>query len=541
MNNYASIDDKAMLCILRSLVDNHIYKTQDGSTLLHLTCNDVNGIFRDRKRLIHYLLAECYCDPNCLDSKGQMPLQLTSDPRIMKTLVEHNAKVTTDVVFKVVKCVTDSRAMELLNLSTRKGTMLWNPTDLNSDGDTAIHLAFKLDKPAIINCLLTEVKCDPNANNHLESLLELTTNLEIAKILIKHGARATPASVLRFEAMEAPETKPELIKLMITTWNCDDRNSDGFTALHLACKADSPTSVNLLLSVAHCDPNIKSNDELVPLQMTTNAEIIKDLIRHGAKTSIMYESYERSLGTNKPVQPPVKVFIVGNPSVGKSTLTAALKTKIGFIARIFSGKVSGVDKKTVGIVPHDIESDVFGRVTLYDFAGHREFYSGHAALLQTAIQSTPPIFLLVVDLRELIDDIIEKILYWTVFLENQCASVSCKPHIILVGSHADTLKGVNLRDKVETIVKSLDTKKYFTNMEYIGFVAMNCQYHESPGMSDLRCLLINSCQKLRIHEPITFNAHCFLVFLIDVFMNLTAVSIKTISKRIEISNQKKVY
>ena len=38
-----------------------------------------------------------------------------------------------------------------------------------------------------------------------------------------------------------------------------------------------------------------------------------------------------------------------------------------------------MDDKTVGIVPwaHDLVSEIFGRVTLHDFAGHREFYSGH--------------------------------------------------------------------------------------------------------------------------------------------------------------------
>ena len=69
--------------------------------------------------------------------------------------------------------------------------------------------------------------------------------------------------------------------------------------------------------------------------MTINSEIIKDLIRYGAKTSIMYKSYKKALGTNKPLLPPVKVFVVGNPSVGRSTLTAALKTEIGIIARLF--------------------------------------------------------------------------------------------------------------------------------------------------------------------------------------------------------------
>ena len=116
-------------------------------------------------------------------------------------------------------------------------------------------------------------------------------------------------------------------------------------------------------------------------------------------------------------------------------------------------------------------------------------------------------------------------------MENQCASVTCRPHIILVGSHADILKEVNPKDKVKSIYSTLDTK-CFTNMEYIGFVAMNCQLHESTGMSDLHRLLIKSCQKLRIKEPITFNAHCFLVYLIDKF-NVIAVTIKTVSEAIK--------
>ena len=37
----------------------------------------------------------------------------------------------------------------------------------------------------------------------LISLLELIINLNVAKLLIEHGARVTPELVLRFEAMEA--------------------------------------------------------------------------------------------------------------------------------------------------------------------------------------------------------------------------------------------------------------------------------------------------------------------------------------------------
>ena len=415
----------------------------------------------------------------------------------------------------------------------------WNPDDADEDGYTALHLACKADRPTTVNLLLSVAQCDPNVKNKNEEVpIQLTSNLTITKTLVEHGAQLTTDVVFKLILMHNTDSRvSELFQISIIKgtklMNPNDTNSYGFSALHLACKADSSTIVNYLLSVAHCDPNITSNKEvLVPLQMTTNPEIIKDLIRYGAKTSIMYKSYKKALGTNKPLQPPVKVFVVGNPSVGKSTLTAALKTERGIIAQFFSsGKVSGVDEKTVGIVPHDLESGHFGRVTLYDFAGHREFYSGHAALLQTAIQSTPPIFLLVVNLSEDDNEIIKNILYWISFLENQCASVTCRPHIILVGSHADALKEVNPKDKVKSIFSTLDTK-CFTNMEYIGFVAMNCQLHESTGMSDLRRLVIKSCQELRIKEPITFNAHCFLVYLIDKFINVTPVTIKTVSETI---------
>ena len=237
--------------------------------------------------LVEYLLTECQCDPNFFDSKGRMALQLTLDSRIMKTLVEHGAKVTTDIVYKIISSVQiiESEVVELMALSSRKGTMLWHPADLNRDGITALDLAYSFNKLDIVKYLLTETKCDPNADNYLKLLLELTKNLNFAKFLIEHGAKVTPDLVLRFEAMEAMQNKCSLIKLMLTTWNPNDRDSDGYTALHLASKADRPITVMLLLSVAHCNPDIKSkhiNEEL-PIQLTTDIRIMKMLVEHDAK------------------------------------------------------------------------------------------------------------------------------------------------------------------------------------------------------------------------------------------------------------------
>ena len=450
----------------------------------------------------------------------------------MDNLVQHGANITSDVVFKIILSVKEHKASEILLLSSTKKTMLWKSADLNDDGDTALHLACKVDKPAVVKYLLKHGHCNATEKNLRNELpIELTVNIDTVSLLIEHGATMAPELVLKFVAIESiPNDR--LTQLM---WNPDITNSDGNTALHLACQADQQDTVNFLLSQTLCDPNIKNNNDEVPLQMTTNSNIIKDLIRYGAQTSIMYESTRSALGTNEPIKPPVKMFVVGNPSVGKSTLTAALKKTLNFVARWFtSGKVSRVEKKTVGIIPHEIESGIFGRVIVYDFAGHREFYSGHAALLKAAIQSTPPVFLLVVNLLDGESKIIQDILYWISFLENQCTLVSCKPHLIIVGSHADILKskGVSPQEKVNTLVSLLDSN-YCINLEFIGFIPMDCQLHESTGMNDLRPLLVRSCSQLRIQEPITFNAHCFLVYLLETFKETPAVTINTIHEQIE--------
>lgn len=272
MNKRWFIDDGTLLQNL-ILVDKNANKTKNGSTLLHMVCTCKCNALHTKIWLVDFLLTEGHFNPNCLDSKGQTPLQLATDSEIMKELIEHGAKMTKDVVFKVIssKHITDSSASNLFTLSTRKGTMLWKANDLNSLGDIALHLTCKHDKTAITNYLLTEAKCDPNANNiYSVPPLQITTDLQTAMLLIKHGARVTPELVLRFEDMETKQNKHSLIGLMLTTWNPDDRHRDGYTALHLACNADRPTTVNLLLSIAHWDPNIKSDYGNVPLQMTKN-------------------------------------------------------------------------------------------------------------------------------------------------------------------------------------------------------------------------------------------------------------------------------
>ena len=300
----------------------------------------------------------------------------------------------------------------------------------------------------------------------------------------------------------------------------------------------SVTISKLLLEETTINPNEENNHQQTPLDLTSHPDIIRELIRHGANPQDVYETHGKVLGehsSKQPLKTPVKLFMVGNPSAGKSTLTKALQSEAFGLKRIKKRivKVSGVDEKTAGIVPHEFESKTYGRVTLYDFAGQREFYGSHAALLQNAIQTSTPIFLLVVDLSKSNDDIKQNIFYWLSFLETQCTSVSSKPHIVVIGSHADVLKS---RDEVKhkaSFITSVLTAPQFSSLEFTGFVAMDCQYADSAGMTELHQALKTSCDSLRSLDNINFNTHCFLVYLLDKFRNATALTLATISAQIK--------
>ena len=546
-----------------------LYKTKNGDTLLELVCHSEYLLSRITSQIVlnwlnnsnAYLLKvdilpslkkeerdtmfKLICGSQILLSHTSSSFIIqwinNGSEAILEILKSVNPNSTTAEGYTILhllcqSSINETRVVELLECYLKKDI---NPTVTDRGGNMAIHFACIANKPAVVKHLLKHGKCNPSCKNSSNELpIELTENIDTISHLVDHGATITPELILKF-ATEESIPNEQLAQLI---GNPDASDSEGNTALHLACQADQPDTVNLLLSQTHCNPNIKNNKKEVPLQITTNSDIIKDLIRYGAQTSIMYESLKSALGTNQPIKPPVKIFVVGNPYVGKSTLTEALKKKLNFVVWMFtSGKVSGVDKKTVGIIPHKIDSEIFGRVTVYDFAGHKEFYSGHAALLKASILSNPPIFIVVVNLCHKVNTLLNNILYWIYFLENQCTFVSCKPHLIIIGSHADTLmsKGLDPQEKVNDILKLL-CPNYFINLEFKAFIPMDCQLHESTGMENLRPLLKNSCRKLRIQEPIAFNAHCFLVYLLETFKQTPAVTLSTVHEQIEKSHKEGV-
>ena len=390
-----------------------------------------------------------------------------------------------------------------------------DPEVRDEDKCTPLHYAAHHGHFEIVKYMVGERGCNPlvGDENNRTPLHSACSNghKDIAEYFIskkKCNAQVadakdwTPLHCACVTVTATEEKSLELVQYLIKKAKCDMTkvNEHGNNALHLACIGGKTSVVKFLCTQSACDPRIENCFGADAMSQTLNPDIHKLLIQQTAKTtaglSDSYQSQGRVLGTNQPLEPSVKVFVVGNPSAGKSTLTAALqKEASSFFARAFtSGRpVSEVDEKTAGVIPHEFESKKYGRITIYDFAGHKEFYNSHAALLQNAVQYSPPIFLLVVDLTDENKVLKENILYWLSFLENQCTSSDSKPHVIIVGSHVDVLeaRGEDPRDKA-SIVESLRSN-HFKNLKYAGFITINCQFPESAGMTDLRVCLKNSC------------------------------------------------
>lgn len=536
-------------------------KNDNGDTALHLACKN------DKLKIVQHILTKESCNPNARNKAGQTPLQLTSHLKVISELINKGANPVLNVLYKwqkrsyvrdaclkswppeqvrnliqtattpqrlfvyLINEVEESQAVEAIHCIIKYTT--WNLDWYFGNGRNALHIACKASKHNIVKLLLSEGKCNANMKtNKGTTPLQLPSTLSVKKELLQH--KAYPNDFLKKFISKKTKDVSFVYSLNILTadakWNLD-------VALQIACEQNCPIAVKFLLEEKNCNPNSTNSAKRSPLQLTSDPEIIQLLIRHGANPKDVYKFHGQILGTKQPLTPSVKVFVVGNSSVGKSTLTAAIQVEPFFeMIQFRSRKVSGVDEKTAGVIPYEFSSKKFGRITLYDFAGQREFYSSHAALLCNAIQSSPPVFLLVINVSENDEEINKNLIFWLSFIENQCTcdSNAGKPHVIIIGSHADVVQARGEDPKLKKHVVNGIVKEVLasSSMEYVGFVAMNCCYGTSQGMRELRSFMKESCCSVR-SQTIGFRVHCFLVYLHDKFRDCIAVRLKLICKQLK--------
>ena len=227
----------------------------------------------------------------------------------------------------------------------------------------------------------------------------------------------------------------------------------------------------------------------------------------------MFEPFEKSR-QDFPVDSYRKVFFCGNMSAGKSSLAQCIIYRADKPADYHynpSQCVEGVQLETAGINYHNVRSHEVGNIILYDFAGHQEYYSSHAAVLENLMLRTPAVFTIVIDSTKGFDYFEKQLYYWVNFIENACTNLTKPSQVIVIGSYAD--KFTDSYDEFKLYVNDV-LKVAIHKQEYRGFVAMECHRPGGKGFPEFIVHLRESCGAVHDKsDSISYYCHVLYAYL----------------------------
>ena len=453
----------------------------NGDTPLHLAC------FNGQLDMARYLITECNCNPQCPGNDGATPLHVVC-------LYGH-----LDIArYLITECNCD-------------------PQCPGSDGLTPLHLSSFNGHVDIARYLITECNCNPQCrgiNNGFTPLHSACFNgqIDMARYLITEcncnpqcpsNAGTTPLHEACFNG------HIDMARYLITECNCDPNciNDDRWTPLHMSCLKGQNKIVQYLLSTGSCNPLQRSKSGVTAIHIAkTKAPNITEIIKSYYNCVIRY-----------PIESYTKIFIVGDIRVGKSTLVQSLKQNPGlfqlFLGQIFEQRVTGVSAATAGIESFGINSKMFGNVVVHDFAGDYEYYTSQAAFLQSFTSQMAGLFLIVVNCKQAKDKVRESLKYWLSFIQ-ECWGHNVKDsettaHVIVVGSHADKVKSIDINCKYAGFEEVL--RLPLVGIKCCGTVCLDCRKPSSPQLGHLHSLLDNACTALR-KKSVEIDRRCYVLY-----------------------------
>ena len=489
------------------------YKSPRGTTLLHIAC--LHG-YED---MVVYLAKDHHLDASARTKHGSTPLHLACIggwAQIVQLLIENlgcDPKCTGELDETPLHTACSKGHLAIMKYLIRVHYCNPNqPTRDASGGETTLHLASQHGHLDIVRYLILEQHCDPNATDYF---------------------RNTPLH------SAAQQNKANIVYYLVHEQKCnlEPLNRDNYTPLHLATKYSRIDVVRVLLEEG-ANPSVPGHDNQTPIQLATDHEVIKMLIRHGAsplETQVKRVFPRVSLEHN-PQDTIIRTMVVGDPGTGKSTLVEALKqSHSGKWYQPFTKSTSiKVEPFTAGIVPHEMMNGDFGHTILFDFAGQSEYYTSHAMVIDCTNIAPAPIFMIVVDLSKELEKIQLRLHFWISFIENNKPASVSVPHILVVGSHYDILHKQDhgsRQGKLNKIKSFAENVIRRTSLQFRGFFPLNCQ--RIATQEDLRKAIQKSCQCLRSHVPDDTLGHALSVYLFALFKGVIMCTLKELADTIK--------
>ena len=470
----------------------------NSGTLLHLAApsNNVD--------VIKYLINECGCRET-LDAFGVLPV--------------HHACIWG--CLNAIKCFITEQNCN-------------NPSCHDFIGRTPLHLACAGGHMNIIHYLVTELGCNPRIADKTDTL---------------------PIHI----ACQAGHL--DVLKYFITKQNSDRtvRGRNGCTLLHYATEGGHMNIIRYLIEELQCDPLIPDDNSATILQVATNndhIQIVEWLLHKGwfstqditkAKETLTCVDVARHtkdryklLKLFQPLAKIVKTFdihtfskviLIGNSSVGKSTLAKVISERATSYLNFFRfGNVLEVKTYTAGIIPAHIKSWEIGKIVLYDLAGQTEYHSSHSALMEIAMQQFPATFVIVVDFSDEDTEITQKLHYWLNFADNATSRSNDKSCLIVIGSHADLLSNERVM-KLVLVANILNDPKRKTSERYIHVtvLALDCRKINTSGTRKFVQLLCKTHGTLLNRAP-KMSYYCHLLYAFLQYEQIVVCTLEELAK-----------
>ena len=208
-----------------------------------------------------------------------------------------------------------------------------------------------------------------------------------------------------------------------------------------------------------------------------------------------------------------KLFLCGKTEAGKSSLAAVISY------RADRGRyhhydpeecIEGVVLQTTGIEYHSVCSREIGNIVIYDFAGHAEYYSSHAAVLETLLLRSPAVFAILSNLTDDEETIKKDLLFWFNFVENVSMKLISSSQVLVLGSHIDELSSEKDFQPFVNDVANLAVR--FQN--YKGFFPIDCHRPGGKGVKMFMEKLKESCEAVvDKYDKMSYHCHCLNSYL----------------------------
>ena len=415
-------------------------------------------------------------------------------------------------------------------------------------GRTPLHYASKGGRMNIIQHLITEQGCDPNAldnNGDLPIHIAcLNGHLSATKYFIteQHCDPTCRGQYGRTPLHYASRGGHiNIIEYLITEQGCDPNalDNNGALPIHIACLCGHLSAMKYFINEQHCDPVIVDRSKRTILHIASyngHIDIVRWLLHDGridimakdksGNTCIekagqlknsyyMLKLFQPFVASTKlfPIHTYGKTVLTGNSGAGKTTLARVISERSNtYLNRFRFGNVQQVEGHTAGIVPSHVESWEVGKMTLFDLAGQAEYHSSHSAIMETVMQQSPATFINVIDLSNSDDEIKQQLHYWFNFIDSATSKTISKSCLIVVGSHADLLSKEQLQSKSAFITNLVQRR--VTRQEFMGFVTVDCRKIDTAGTRELISLLYKSQQVIAARAPsLSYYCHLLYAFL----------------------------